>query len=84
VNLPRVKNMAVPKKKPARKEGKRPLAALVQYLKDVRAEFKKVIWPGRAEVVAATIVVLVTLVFFATLTGVLDFVFSRLTQLVIS
>jgi preprotein translocase subunit SecE len=75
--------MALPKKKAARKEGKRPLEAVPQYLKDVRTEFKKVIWPGRAEIVAATIVVLITLVFFATLTGVLDFIFSRLTQLVI-
>ena len=77
VALPKIRDISVPKKKAARKERKNPLAAFSQYIKDVRGEFKKVIWPGRAEITAASIVVLTALAFFMVFTGVFDFIFSK-------
>ena len=48
-----------------------------KYLHDVRIELKKVVWPNRQEVIASTLVVVVTLVFFAGYTAILDAVFSQ-------
>lgn len=41
---------------------------LASYFAGVRSELKRVVWPGRQEVINSTIIVLVTLVFFAVLT----------------
>ena len=41
---------------------------LGDYLVGVRGELKRVVWPGREEVATSSVVVLVTLVFFAVLT----------------
>jgi len=41
---------------------------LGEYLVGVRGELKRVVWPGRQEVATSSVVVLVTLVFFAILT----------------
>lgn len=53
-----------------------------QYFRDVRSELKKVVWPGRPELVASTIVVLVTVLFFSLYIGGLDAVFSEAIHLV--
>ena len=37
---------------------------LSNYLREVRVELKRVVWPSRSEVINSSIVVLVTLVFF--------------------
>lgn len=76
--FPKMKDSSAPKKKVAQKERRNPAAAASQYARDVRNEFKKVIWPGRAEITAATIVVLSALVFFMVFTGVFDFIFAKL------
>ena len=47
------------------------------FLVEVRAELKKVTWPGRNEVYATTIVVMATTVFFGFYLWGLDLVFSR-------
>ena len=47
------------------------------FLTEVRAELKKVTWPGRAEVYSTTIVVMATTVFFGFYLWGLDLVFSR-------
>ena len=49
-----------------------------QFLKEVRQELKKVIWPTRQELTTYTIVVLVTVVALTTYVFVLDVMFSRL------
>jgi preprotein translocase subunit SecE len=49
-----------------------------QFLKEVRQELKKVLWPTRRELVTYTIVVLVTVVVLATYVFGLDVLFSRL------
>lgn len=47
------------------------------FVKEVVAELRKVAWPTRQEVVAYSIVVLVTSVVIATVIFGLDYVFSR-------
>jgi len=46
------------------------------FLKDARAELKKVTWPSRAEVTSTTIVVIVATVFFGFYLFFMDAVFS--------
>jgi preprotein translocase subunit SecE len=49
----------------------------VQFIREVRAELRKVAWPTRDEVVKYSIVVLITVVVLTTLIFALDFVFSE-------
>jgi preprotein translocase subunit SecE len=48
-----------------------------QYLKEVRGELAKVLWPHRPEVINYSTVVLSTLVFLALLIFALNFVFAK-------
>lgn len=45
---------------------------IVQFFDGVRREFSKVIWPGRDELIGATIVVLVIVTLFSIYLGALD------------
>jgi preprotein translocase subunit SecE len=45
---------------------------LSKYFADVRAEFKRVVWPTRPEVVNSSVVVIITLVFFTLFTFLVD------------
>ncbi len=53
-------------------------ARLGEFLKDVRAEMKKVVTPSKAEVQATTIVVIVTVFVFAAYFGAVDFLVGHL------
>jgi len=46
------------------------------FLKDVRAEVKKVAWPTRNEVYSTTLVVIIAMVFFGVYLYFMDIVFS--------
>jgi len=48
-----------------------------QFLKEVRQELKKVLWPTRQELITYTIVVLVTVIVLTTYVFGLDVVFSK-------
>ena len=48
-----------------------------EFLREVRAELRKVAWPTRSETVNYTVIVLVTLVVLTTLVFAVDWVFSR-------
>jgi preprotein translocase subunit SecE len=50
----------------------------IEYLREVRAELRKVAWPTRSEVINYTIVVLVTVILLTGFVFVLDFVFEEL------
>jgi preprotein translocase subunit SecE len=50
---------------------------LVSFLKDVRSEMRKVIWPARTEVQATTIIVLVTVFIFAAYFWLVDNIIGR-------
>ena len=48
-----------------------------QFIREVRAELRKVVWPTRSETINYSLIVLVTLVFFTALIFVVDWVFSE-------
>ena len=48
-------------------------ARLGEFLKDVRSEMRKVVWPGREDVQTTTIVVIVTVFIFAAYFALVDF-----------
>ena len=43
-----------------------------KYLKDVRTELRRVIWPSRKDVLNSSVIVVVTLLFFMVFTLVID------------
>jgi len=59
-------------------------ARLGEFLKDVRAEMKKVVSPSRAEVQATTIVVIVTVFVFAAYFGAVDYIVGHLMDFIFS
>ena len=59
-----------------------PFAFVWNYLKQVVAELRKVIWPNRKQMVNYTAVVLVFLAFMVALIGLVDFGLAKLVMLV--
>lgn len=73
------------KAKKARKPGdepSNPLVYIFNYLKQVVAELRKVIWPNRKQMGSYTSVVLAFLVFMVTLIGLVDLGLAKLVLLV--
>ena len=69
---------------PARREPPKPAPRPVkervgaaEYLRQVRAELRKVAWPTRAEVVNYSFIVLIALLFLTTLIFVFDYAFGK-------
>lgn len=56
---------------------------LIQFLKEVRTELKKVNWPPRKEVVGSTIVVIVSVFILSFFLGVVDVTLQKLLTLVV-
>jgi preprotein translocase subunit SecE len=50
---------------------------LIQFLKEVRLELKKVSWPSRKELVGSTTLVIVVSIIAGMSLGIFDMVFSR-------
>lgn len=55
---------------------------IIQFFKDSYAELKKVQWPSREEVGSNTKVVLVSVLIFATVFGIVDFLLLQGIELV--
>ncbi|MFW5880550.1 MAG: preprotein translocase subunit SecE [Spirochaetota bacterium] len=55
---------------------------IIQFFKDSYAELKKVQWPSREEVGSNTKVVLVSVLFFAAVFGVVDFILLQGIELI--
>lgn len=53
------------------------LEKLRTFLREVRVELEKVTWPGRQEVQAATLVIIVLVLLLAAFIGGVDFIVSR-------
>ena len=70
------------KKKTDSGASRNPIAFVVNYLKQVIAELRKVIWPNRKQMVSYTSVVLVFLAFMVALIGVVDLGLAKLVLLV--
>jgi preprotein translocase subunit SecE len=56
---------------------------IIKYLKETRAELRKVSWPTWREALNLTGIVIAVTVFMAALLGVMDFVFSKFFSLII-
>ena len=56
---------------------------IVRYLRETRAELRKVTWPTREEVVRLTLIVLGVTAFMATLLGAIDYIFAALFRLIV-
>ena len=54
-----------------------PFARLVRFLREVVAELRKVIWPGRQDLITYTTVVLVFVVVMTAIVALFDFAFSQ-------
>ncbi len=50
---------------------------LGQFLRESRAELKKVVWPSRADVISSVKVVIISTVIIAVILGLLDFGFTE-------
>lgn len=57
------------------------IAQLVEFFKEVRAEFDKITWPSRKDTQALTIAVLSITMFFSFYLGLVDMVLSKLVGL---
>ena len=62
----------------ARDQMKRERIGPRAYLREVRAELKKVAWPNRKEIINSTVVVLIAVVFMTTLIFGFDYGSSKL------
>ena len=69
-------------KKAAKPPRRNPIAVLINYLREVVAELRKVIWPNRKQMVTYTTVVLIFLAFMVALIGVVDLGLARLVSMV--
>ncbi len=52
-----------------------------QFFREVRVELKKVTWPSRKETIAATSVVLITVILVAFFLGLVDLGLSRIIKI---
>ena len=64
-------------KKPNPSAPKKQRTSARQFLREVRLELKKVQWPTRKELIAYTIVVLVSVTVLTTFVFLLDYTFSK-------
>ena len=69
-------------KKAAKEPRRNPIAYVINYLREVIGELRKVIWPNRKQMATYTTVVLVFLAFMVTLIGLVDLGVARLVMLV--
>lgn len=59
------------------------LGRIGKFFREVRAELKKVTWPGRKELVTSTLVVLFVVAISTAYIGIIDYAFSRFLQILI-
>ena len=55
---------------------------LIAFLKTSWLELKKVTWPGRKEIIASTVIVIIVSIFIMMYIGLIDFVLTRLVRFV--
>ena len=56
---------------------------IIQFLREVKIELKKVTWPSRKDTIYATIIVLISVFIFGFFLGMVDLGLSRLVRLVL-
>ena len=55
----------------------------VEFVKEAKAELKKVVWPGRNQTIGSTIMVVVLVVIISSFLGLVDFLLSGLMALIL-
>jgi preprotein translocase subunit SecE len=55
---------------------------LIEFLKEVWRELKNVTWPGRKEIIASTVVVVLVTVLLMIYLGVIDFSLAKLVKII--
>ncbi|MFP4178980.1 MAG: preprotein translocase subunit SecE [Spirochaetaceae bacterium] len=50
---------------------------IIQFVKDSYAELKRVVWPSRESVASSTKVVIISVIMFALVLGVVDFILLK-------
>lgn len=68
--------------KAAKPTHKKKRGGIVKYFKDLRAEFKKVVWPSKKQVVHNTSIVLATMCAFGVFIWAFDFGLTKLFNIV--
>jgi len=58
------------------------LAEVIDFLRGVREELQKVVWPSREMVIKASIAVIIFTTFFALYLWILDMLFAKIISLV--
>lgn len=53
------------------------MSKVTEYLKEIRAELKHVVWPTRSQTVFYTLIVIALSVLVAYFLGIFDFIFSK-------
>jgi preprotein translocase subunit SecE len=56
----------------------------ITFLKEVREELSKVVWPSQAEVVRLTVVVILVSVIVGLYLGAIDFLLTKFTEVVLT
>jgi len=56
---------------------------LRQFLREVKAELKKIAWPSRKETSASTVVVIVIVLVVCVYLGIVDMILSRLIRFIV-
>lgn len=59
------------------------MATPVTFLKEVKEELKKVVWPSNQEVVRLTMVVIIVSLIVGSYLGALDYIFTKVMQVII-
>jgi preprotein translocase subunit SecE len=72
------------KQSKAKDSKKKQPSKVAKYFKDLKSEFKKVVWPSRKKVVNNTSVVLGSIVLMGVFVGLLDTGLFKLLQLILS
>ncbi len=57
---------------------------IVQYIRETRAELRKVVWPTREEAINLTAIVVGTIVVMSAFFGVVDYLLTQLFRLLIN
>lgn len=78
------KESTTKEKKTSDKSKKKKPNRIVKWFKDLKSEFKKVVWPSRKKVFNNTLVVLVVMVIASVFVGGLDFGLLKLFSFVLN
>jgi preprotein translocase subunit SecE len=81
LSLSRTKALSKTKGEPGKI--KRTLDTWVQFLREVKIELKKVVWPSRKQTIGSTVVVLILVMIISLFLGVVDFGLSSIIRVVL-